>query len=145
MPAGDSLIVEKTRFLAVNPTTADIYADVRKVRSYILAHGGRVTGYPKVNVTKRKDGYLLRVALPTDAHIPGSGDIKMNELYQGRHLETEVRGGDATINEAMKQMSNYISDYQRTVIAVPFLSLVTDRMAEPDSTKWITRIYYPVF
>jgi hypothetical protein len=145
MPVGDSLIVENTRLLAGNPTTADIYEDVRKVRSYILAHGGKVTGYPKVNITKRKDGCLLRVALPTDTPMPGSGNIKMNELYQGRHLETEVRGGDGTINEAMLQMNNYINDYHRTVIAVPFLSLVTDRSAEPDSTKWITRIFYPVF
>ncbi len=145
MPVGDSLIVENTRLLAVNPTTIDMYEDVRKLRSYILAHGGKVTGYPKVNVTKRKDGYVLRVALPTSTTMPGSGTIKINELYQGKHLETEVRGGDATIDEAMEQMSNYISDYQRTVIAVPFFSLVTDRIAEPDSTKWITRIYYPVF
>ena len=145
MLPGDSLITETTHLLAGNPSTDYIYAELRKMRSYILAHGGRVTGYPKVSTTKTKDGYLVRVAQPTDVRMPGSADIQMKELVQGRHMEAEVRGGNATIDEAMEQMNNYISDYQRSVIAVPFLSLVTDRSTEPDSTKWVTRIYYPIF
>jgi len=35
-------------------------------------------------------------------------------------------------------------DYQRAIIAIPFQMLITDRTKETDSTKWITRLYYPV-
>jgi hypothetical protein len=41
-------------------------------------------------------------------------------------------------------MELYISDHERVPPAIPFLSLVTNRMLEPDSSKWITLIYYPV-
>jgi hypothetical protein len=45
----------------------------------------------------------------------------------------------------MGQMKNYISDYQRTVMAIPFQSLVTDRRKEADTTKWLTKLYFPIF
>ena len=44
----------------------------------------------------------------------------------------------------MKQMEQYVSDHKYVRIAIPFQSLVTDRMNEPDSSKWITKIYYPI-
>ena len=65
-------------------------------------------------------------------------------LGGGNILITEVKGGSNKINNAYKQIRNYISDYNRIAPAIPFESLVTDRSKEPDSSKWVTRIYYPV-
>ena len=65
-------------------------------------------------------------------------------LGGGNILVTEVKGGKAEINKAYKQIMNYMADHSRTPPAIPFESLVTDRRNEPDSNKWITRIYYPV-
>jgi hypothetical protein len=62
----------------------------------------------------------------------------------GNILSGEVIGGPQEIDAATKQFELYIHDYQRTIIAIPFQMLITDRTKEPDSTKWITRIYYPV-
>jgi hypothetical protein len=62
----------------------------------------------------------------------------------GNILTGEVTGGQKQIEEADRQMQLYIMDYQRSIIAIPFQMLITDRTKEPDSTKWITRIYYPV-
>ena len=65
-------------------------------------------------------------------------------VKNGNILVVEVRGDQQTINEAIKQIEKYITDYQRSIIAIPFQSLITDRSKESDSTKWITKIYYPV-
>jgi hypothetical protein len=65
-------------------------------------------------------------------------------LGGGNILITEVKGGQNEITNAYKQIQNYVSDYNRSAPAIPFESLVTDRRKEPDSSKWITRIYYPV-
>jgi hypothetical protein len=65
-------------------------------------------------------------------------------LGGGNILITEIKGGSASIDKAFKEMENYVSDYRRTPPAIPFQSLVTDRMKEPDTSKWITRIFYPV-
>jgi hypothetical protein len=41
-------------------------------------------------------------------------------------------------------VQKYKDDYQRVSPAIPFYSLITDRLKEPDSSKWITKIYFPV-
>jgi hypothetical protein len=58
---------------------------------------------------------------------------------------TEVRGGDYTVNQALEHLQEYMNDYQRATMAIPFQSWVTDRSAEKDTTKWVTKIYYPVY
>jgi hypothetical protein len=45
----------------------------------------------------------------------------------------------------LHQIQLYIQDYHRTLMALPFQQLITDRSAEPDTTRWITDIYVPLF
>ena len=73
------------------------------------------------------------------------GGIFSRKLVRGHYLETDVHGGSGAVNSALDRMNNYISDYGRTVMAIPFFSLMTDRSKEPDTTKWVTRIYYPIY
>jgi hypothetical protein len=42
-------------------------------------------------------------------------------------------------------MRNYISDHQYADAAVPYQSLITNRVTEKDTTKWVTKICYPVY
>jgi hypothetical protein len=56
-----------------------------------------------------------------------------------------VRGGIGTVNLALQQFQLYIQDYRRTLMALPFQQLITDRVAEPDTARWITDIYIPLF
>ena len=62
----------------------------------------------------------------------------------GDILVAEITGGKNKIDSAMKQMDTYALDHQYNNIAIPFYSLVTDRMKVADSTKWVTKIYYPI-
>jgi len=56
----------------------------------------------------------------------------------------DVIGGSYTVEDALKQMKIYMNDYQKRAMALPFQSLVTDRSKQPDTLKWITRIYTPI-
>jgi hypothetical protein len=38
-----------------------------------------------------------------------------------------------------------MQDYGKSVVAIPFQYLVTDRLAEKDSSKWVTKIYQPIY
>jgi hypothetical protein len=83
--------------------------------------------------------------MPVKKKLPGTGSISVKEMLKnGNILVTEVTGGKNTIEYALKQIEKYISDYQRSIVAIPFQSLETDRLTVTDSTKWITKIYYPV-
>jgi len=65
-------------------------------------------------------------------------------LKGGFILEGEVKNGPYTIDAAMEQLEVYRADHQYTSPAIPYQLLVTDRLKETDTSKWITKLYYPI-
>ena len=128
------------------PTTDDVYAIVTRLRNYINQSGAKELFSPMLNIKKTDSAtYIAQVGLPIDRALPDKDDISSKWMMKGGNILTgEVTGGQKQIEEADRQMQLYIMDYQRSIIAIPFQMLITDRTKEPDSTKWITRIYYPV-
>lgn len=130
------------------PSTEDVYRLLHKVKDYLEKGGARQTGYPMMNVTPlndRKDSFQVMVAIPVDRSLSGTSDIYFKRLVPGKYLIGDVKGGRHKIEEALAGFGQYILDYQRTVMAIPFESLITDRSLEPDTSRWVTRIYYPIF
>ncbi len=128
------------------PTTEFIYSQIDQLRKYIADQSAKETGFPMLNInTADSINYLTKVAIPVNKRLKSSGNISFRWMLGGGNiLITEIKGGSASIDKAFKEMENYVSDYRRTPPAIPFQSLVTDRMKEPDTSKWITRIFYPV-
>ena len=128
------------------PTTEDVYAIIARLRNYIRHVGAKELFSPMLNI-KRTDStnYTAQVGLPVDRELPDKDEINSKWMMKGGNiLSGDVKGGRKQIEEAQRQMELYIRDYQRAIIAIPFQMLITDRIKEPDSTKWVTRIYYPV-
>ena len=143
----DTLLIASRAIKTGPPANEDIYALVSKLGRYVREMGSRQTGYPMVNVMPSVDkpgDFQMMVAMPVANVLPGKGDIFFMRLIPGRYLITEVTGGATTVDRALSGLRDYIRDHERTVMAIPFQSLVTDRMSEPDSARWVTRIYYPV-
>jgi hypothetical protein len=97
-----------------------------------------------VNITPYDSNYELMVALPTNLKINNKDDIFFKRMIPGNFLVTEVKGGDYKINQARNALKIYLDDYKKMAMAIPFQSLISDRRREPDSTNWITKVYYPV-
>jgi hypothetical protein len=85
------------------------------------------------------------VALPINKKVEGNGAIFFVRMVPGRFLTSEVKGGPYTIASAHRMMDQYFKDFNRVTMGIPFEYLVTDRLKETDTTKWITRIYGPVY
>lgn len=141
----DTLLVYAESYSNAYPTNVDLYRLIDGVKKRIGEAGASVTGYPMVNISSDMSVNRVRVAVPCDRHVPEKGGFHFMRLIPGKYLVTEVTGGQGAVNKGLAAMRDYISDYQRTVMAIPFQSLVTDREAERDSTRWKTRIYYPIF
>ncbi len=142
----DSALVSTEQTFDRYPSDSVIYGLIGKLRKYVGRNGGHETGYPMLNVTTELQGNCkVEVGLPIGGFMDGTGDIRWRQLIRVVFLEADVQGGDFTVRKAVSQMANYISDYQRTVMAIPYQSLITDRMKERDTTKWVTRLYVPVF
>lgn len=141
----DSTMVLITNISKKYPTTSDIYHLIGDLKNYISAEKAIQNNFPMLHVKKLPDStFETMVAIPVNKELRGNGNISFSRFVPWKVLTAEVKGGNATVEEALRQMKIFISDYQKTAMAIPFESLVTDRSKEPDTSKWITRIYTPV-
>lgn len=142
----DSILVFTSEQLKERPSNDKIYSLVDKLKAYVQSQSAKETGHPMLNIyTADSTHYLVKVAIPVDRKLPDSGSISYKWMLGGGNiLITEVKGGPEEVKKAYGQVLHYIADYGRLSPAIPYESLVTDRRKERDSTKWVTRIYYPV-
>jgi effector-binding domain-containing protein len=141
----DSSFISIRTKLTAYPTTDVIYNLVDQLNNYIKESGAKATGDPMLHVFEMKDEYEIMVALPVNKNLPAKGNIQPKRMVLGNILVAEVRGGDETVRKGFREFENYVNDYGKTSPAIPFASLVTDRRKEVDTSKWLTKLYYPVF
>ncbi len=142
----DSLLV--TTRITTNrlPSHLKYYALIKKLQDYIADNGASPANYPMLNITAiDSDKFQTTVAVPINKILPDNRDIVFKRMFPGKILSTEIKGGEYAVETGFKELSNYISDNQLTSPAIPFQSLVTNRVMEPDTSKWITKLYYPIY
>lgn len=140
-------VLMATKFETIGyPDVATIYKNINTIRSYIAKNGAKETNYPMLHFSDMGNNTIeTMIGIPTNKILPDTKTIFLKRLILGNILEGEVKGGPFTTKQALKQAEVYIRDYKKTPPAIPFEMLVTDRSAESDTSKWITRIYYPIF
>jgi hypothetical protein len=142
----DSFMVSMKSFYSDYPAVAAVYSTINALRQYSTSHQAKQTGKPLMNITPLNPfGYQLMTALPVDRQLPENGQFFNQRIPLNRFWVTRVQGGTAAVNHAILQFQLYVQDYQRTVMALPFQQLITDRSAEPDTSRWVTDIYFPLF
>ena len=141
----DTLLIAAKSVSKVKPGTNEVYKMLYTVQNYMQEKGARQNGYPMTNITQLPDSsFQLMVGIPTDKELPEKENMFPRKMIKGNFLVTEITGGPSTVREALKQLQFYADDYRRIPIAIPFESLITDRLRVTDTTKWKTRIYFPV-
>jgi hypothetical protein len=128
------------------PGTSDIYEMIHKIKKYISEKQAKEEDYPMVHINVNDSTHFeAQVAIPVNKKLPDASIFSSKRMLRnGNILAAEIRGGQTTADFAMKQMDIYVSDHQYNYIAIPFFSLVTDRMNVTDTSKWVTTIYYPI-
>ena len=127
------------------PTTTEIYGLINDLKKYILQQGAKETNPPMLNIKNDSGYYRTMVAIPVDRELRETENFAFKRMVPGKILVAEIHGGYNTAIQALKQMDLYLNDNHLSAPAIPFQSLVTDRSVEPDSTKWVTKIYYPIY
>ena len=136
-----------TRFTSDSfPSNQIIYSNINRLRSYAEQTGATESGFPMLNIsTADSSTFNCMVALPINKIVDGKGSVFFVRMVPGRFLTAQVTGGPHTIRNAQRMMEQYFKDFNRVSMAIPFEYLVTDRLKETDTAKWITRIYGPVY
>lgn len=128
------------------PTTTEIYSMLDSLGNYIKEHDGKINNYPMLNVRNTGPAeYEVMAAIPTQWDLPANGRFQLKKMVLGKILVGEVRGGAATVRRGEHEIANFANDYRRVPPAIPFQSLVTNRIEQPDTSKWITKVNFPVF
>lgn len=128
------------------PTATEIYSNVAKLQQYISQQGAAATNAPILHVSKSANGnYESMVAVATSRTLPAKDSIMYKAMVRGNVLVATVNGGQATVEEALVRLDHYAQDKDLRAPAIPFALLVTDRLQQPDTLKWVTKVYYPVY
>ena len=142
----DSTLISTSMTTTGMPTTKNIYVLIEKLKAFASKNNATITGFPMLSIfTTDSINFRSQIALPVDKKMTDAGDIKYRWMLGGGNiLKAEVKGGYGTINNGFKAMEHYIDEHKRVAPAIQFQSLITDRRTEPDSSKWVTKLYWPV-
>lgn len=141
----DSTLVATRSFSTSYPDTETVYQLIKTLRQYIAQQGAQEINYPMLHVADRGEGrFETMVAIPVNKELKGGGAVFFKRMQVSTMLATDVYGGPETLKKANAALQNYLDDHHLFSPAISFESLVTDRLAEQDTTKWITKIYLPV-
>lgn len=142
----DTLLISTKSKTPHYPTTDEYYSLINKLQGYAVLQGVNAVNYPMLHIDRiDTNQYETMVALPINKIVPDKGNIIFKKMVAGNILTTEVKGGDKTIERGFFKLGNYVTDYSLVSPAISFQSLVTNRQAERDTAKWVTKLYTPVF
>jgi hypothetical protein len=143
----DTALMSTKTYLNHTPSTADVYSLINQLRTHIKQQGGTIINAPMLNVTKESDiSYKVMVAIPVNHTLPETNTIQLKRMVMGKILESDnIKGGPSTVEQSFKMFEKYFVDFKHTSPAIPYQQLITDREKQPDTTKWITKFYYPIF
>ena len=143
----DSALISTRRQFYHLPTVQDVDSMIQSLKKYISQNNAREKNLPMLNVFDLGNSrYEAMTAIPVDKALPKTNEFAPKFLLKGGNiLEAEIQGGPYAIKKGLEELENYRADYKLNSPAIPYQLLVTDRAKEPDTTKWITRLYYPVY
>jgi len=142
----NAFYVSVKNYLNHYPTMEEVYASIGEVNNFIQSQKSKVVNYPIFNVFKEGENqYLLMVAVASDREIPSQGKFLQKNMMLGNIVVAGVQGGYSTIENCKKAVQFYVNDFRKVSPAIAFERLITNRLQEKDSSKWITTINYPVF
>lgn len=141
----DTMVVTTSMETKDYPSAVDYYSLVQQLKTYIAEKGAQETNFPMLNITPLQGGYQARVAIPVNKELPSSPNIAFKRLIPGNILVAELSGGPQTIERGLQQLEHFVTEKNFRSPAIPFQLMVTNRLQEQDTSKWITRLYYPVY
>jgi effector-binding domain-containing protein len=81
---------------------------------------------------------------PVVGEVQGSGEVLAGTLGGMRALMGEYSGPYDGLGSAHEAIRTYIGEHGLEASEAPFEIYVTDPEEEPDPSKWITNVYWPI-
>lgn len=85
----------------------------------------------------------IEFAIPVNTELPGEDDIKKRILSASQGLEIDYRGPYSLTGQAHVQIEEYAKNNDVELGSFGIEFYVSDPAVEPDTSKWLTKVYYP--
>ncbi len=141
----DTLLISTKATFSREPGVKEIYGLFGSLEKYVSAKGATVTGEPMYHVAASGKVFEVMAALPISKLIQESVTYRIKRMVDGHLLTAEVKSGPEKLKWLFRQFELYKNDHQLVSPAIPYLQPITNRLQNPDTTQWVTRMCYPIF
>ncbi len=121
---------------------------IGKVFTHAMAHGLPIAGHPMARYVDTGPGlWGVDFIVPLAEPAPESAvteEFQAGSLYTGPVAFAEHTGPYDTLPETNAAIQQWIMDNGYEVSCAPWEYYDTDPSEEPDPTKWVTQVYWPI-
>jgi AraC family transcriptional regulator len=112
---------------------------------HVMGQGAEPAGMPVAQYLHVDlDNMEVLAGVPVTEPLPESDRVKNGTLPGGRVAVTRHVGPYDTLGETWRGLESWIAENGREGNGAPWESYVTDPGSEPDPSKWVTEIYWPI-
>jgi len=90
------------------------------------------------------DVFEFDSGIPVPGKVMGEGDIKSLKTYGGKVLHATHTGSYESTHHTWGALQKHITDNGLELNGDPYEVYLTDPGSEPDPTKWVTELYWPI-
>lgn len=116
-----------------------------KIIGHATANGAEMAGFPSGMYFNWTDTLAkMAAAIPVDKEIAGSDEIEYRLIPAGKALQIDFYGNYDEVGPAHYAIEDYSNANDVNLAGFAIEAYVTDPGEEPDTTKWLTQIIYPI-
>lgn len=86
----------------------------------------------------------FEAAIPVSKEVKPAGRVLYKPFYTGKAIYVVYTGPYEKTEKAYLDLQNYVKENKIEENGGPWEVYITDPVTEPDSSKWVTEIYFPV-
>ncbi len=136
-------MLDSASFDQLQVVQADLY---QKMADYVNAQGAEING-PPYCVFYRYDPrrkIVFEVGYPVDKMLEGTESIHMVNIPSGNVVSASHFGPYTSLLNTHSKIQKYIRNNKLKWSGPPWEVYATDPATEPDTSRWETKIFYPV-
>lgn len=90
------------------------------------------------------DKIEMECAIPINKMVASEGDVHVSVMKAGKAVVANYFGPYTGTSKAHQAINTWINENHKKIIGSPWEEYITDPMMEKDTSKWLTKVYYPI-
>jgi effector-binding domain-containing protein len=129
---------------AVSAAMAKSYSELMNVlaKARVEMTGAPFCLYPKWDEATKQMEMVCAIPVPSNAKL--SAKYNVAEVAGGKAVKAVHLGSYEKLKNTHDEIARYIDFKKLEINGAPWEVYITDPMAEKDTAKWLTEVYYPV-